>query len=71
MDTLLLEVFKEMRILARERVQLKLPEIDQILINGDRDRLKQVLINLISNAINYTPKGGEVYLSLGKLDILP
>ena len=66
MDTLLLEVFKEMRILARDRVQLKLPEIDQIMINGDRDRLKQVLINLIANAINYTPQGGEVYLSLAK-----
>jgi len=67
MDTLLLEVFKEMRILARERIQLKLPEIDQIMINGDRDRLKQVLINLIANAIKYTPQGGEVVLSLGKV----
>jgi two-component system OmpR family sensor kinase len=67
LDTLLLEVFKEMRILARDRVQLKLPDIDQIMINGDRDRLKQVLINLISNAIKYTPQGGEVILSLGKV----
>jgi two-component system OmpR family sensor kinase len=67
MDTLLLEVFKEMRILARDRVQIKLPEIDQIMINGDRDRLKQVLINLIANAINYTPQGGVVVLSLGKV----
>jgi len=66
LDTLLLEVFKEMHVLARERVQLKLTEIDQIMINGDRDRLKQVLINLISNAIKYTPQGGFVYLSLGK-----
>ena len=66
LETLLLEVFKEMHVLARGRVQLKLPEIDQIVINGDRDRLKQVLINLIANAIKYTPQGGEVNLSLGK-----
>jgi two-component system, OmpR family, sensor kinase len=67
LDTLLLEVFREMRVLARDRVNIKLTEIDQILINGDRDRLKQVLINLVSNAINYTPKGGDIYLSLGKV----
>jgi signal transduction histidine kinase len=67
LDTLLLEVFKEMRVLARNRVNLKLAEIDQIQVNGDRDRLKQVFINLISNAVKYTPQGGDVFLSLGRV----
>lgn len=67
LDTLLLEVFKKMKVLARGRVQISVTEIDQIQLNGDRDRLEQVLINLISNAINYTPQGGKVFLSLAKV----
>ncbi len=65
-DTLLLEAMQQMRVLARERLQLRIGEIDQVLVCGDADRLKQVLVNLIGNAINYTPPGGEVIVSLSK-----
>ncbi len=67
LDTLLLAVSKEMAILARDRVQVKVTDIDQVLVRGDHDRLKQVLLNLVSNAITYTPDGGEVFLSLVKV----
>jgi two-component system OmpR family sensor kinase len=66
LDELLTDVFQQMRVLAGEKVRLKLTEIDQVVVMGDRDRLKQVLINLASNAIHYTPSGGEIYLSLSK-----
>lgn len=66
LDTLLLEVMQQMRVLARDRLELRLGEIDQVLVCGDQDRLKQVLVNLIGNAINYTPPGGEVVVGVGK-----
>jgi signal transduction histidine kinase len=67
LDLLLTEVFQEMHILAGAKVRVHLNEIDQLMVNGDRDRLKQVLINLVANAIQYTPQNGDVYLSLSKV----
>ncbi|MDE6289899.1 MAG: response regulator [Muribaculaceae bacterium] len=37
---------------------------DQLWVEADRDNLDKILINLISNAIKYTPKGGEVRVEL-------
>jgi two-component system OmpR family sensor kinase len=67
LDTLLLEVYNQMQVLARDRVRLTIGNIDQVLVCGDRDRLKQVIVNLVGNSINYTPKGGEVVVGLGKV----
>ncbi|HWY32084.1 MAG TPA: ATP-binding protein [Candidatus Acidoferrum sp.] len=39
-----------------------------VLIEGDRARLKQVVVNLLDNAIKYTPDYGAVQLSVNALN---
>lgn len=68
LDTLVLDVLNQMGVLAQGKLDLRIGSIDQVLVCGDRDRLKQVLVNLLGNAINYTPRGGEVLIGLGKVN---
>ena len=63
-DTVLLEVYREALLMANGRQKVRLGHEDQALVQGDADRLKQLLLNLVSNAIAYTPEGGTVTLSL-------
>jgi two-component system, OmpR family, sensor kinase len=66
LDAVLLEVVQQMSLLAADRIQLRIKDIDEVLVTGDRDRLKQVMLNLIGNAIQYTPAGGQILVSLKK-----
>ncbi len=68
LDTLVLEVLSDLKMVAGERVQLRLGELDQVILCADRDRLKQVLVNLVGNAIRYTPAGGSVEVGFGKTE---
>ena len=40
---------------------------DPVIIRGDRIRIEQILINITSNAIKYTPDGGRISLRLHDL----
>jgi two-component system sensor histidine kinase GlrK len=57
---LAISVAKAQRLaLKAGHIQLKL-EIDDIIVNADRDKIRTVLDNLLSNAVKYTPKGGYI-----------
>lgn len=63
LDTLVIEVHKQAKVLS-QTVKVRLAPPEPARVKGDADRLKQVLLNLVTNAIKYTPDGGEVTLSL-------
>lgn len=45
-------------------VSLTLADGDPVAIRGDADRLIQVITNLLSNALKFSPKGGEVRITV-------
>src|SRR5215813_1293346 len=59
----------QMRLLAEEKhIELACNGADPVTIEADPARLKQVVVNLLDNAIKYTPDGGKVTISVIKKD---
>ncbi|MEK8126772.1 ATP-binding protein [Paenibacillus filicis] len=45
-------------------IKLSMDVPSDLFIEADEDRLRQILINLLSNGISYTPEGGQVSISV-------
>jgi len=62
---LVVEAYEECSLLAEEKnLSVSLDKIEEALVYGDEMWLRQVLWNLIDNAVKYTPEGGKIWLSL-------
>ena len=54
-----------MKLLAEDKgIQLEADGSSPLLVRGDRYRIKQLLLNLIDNAIKYCPSGSQVHIRL-------
>jgi heavy metal sensor kinase len=59
----------QMSLLAEDkRIKLSCDVASGVCIQGDRSRMKQVVVNLLDNAIKYTPEGGVVQLKVSSAD---
>lgn len=62
LDTLIYEVVADMQYTTNRHTIIS-KDIPNVQIYGDRERIGQVLANLIANAIKYSPDAGKIIIS--------
>jgi heavy metal sensor kinase len=62
---LITELAQDVEALAQEKgLTFSLGQMDSLTVRGDRTKLRQLFLNILDNAIRYTPSGGLIAASL-------
>jgi heavy metal sensor kinase len=67
LDALCFEVVHQASAI-RPDISIRLGHEAQVIVPGDRDLLKQLVLNLVDNAIKFSPENGDVTVSLYEKD---
>jgi heavy metal sensor kinase len=66
LDQIVAECGRAAQVLAAQKdISLKL-DATPLSLNGDDELLQRMILNLLDNAVKYTPKGGEISVKLTK-----
>lgn len=68
LDELLEEVRDDCILLAENKGVCLSLQREKARVFGERDKLKEVILNLLSNALHHTPRGGSIFLSVRVVD---
>ena len=65
LDILIKEIYKKTKILARKKnVKVSMLKVEKIFSKVDRKEFIKLIMNLVSNAVNYSQERGKIDLSL-------
>src|SRR5215211_6757617 len=65
LNDLVEEVCRAMRVLAAQKgISLLLQPVDDLTFRGDEDMIRRLIVNLLDNAVKYTPSGGSINVNI-------
>jgi signal transduction histidine kinase len=65
LNELISELSSDIEILCREKgIEFQLSQVEDVVVNGDKAKLRQLFLNLLDNAIRYTLSSGSISVSV-------